>query len=157
MSEDISRMSLEVNGNTAVEAAIGILEAHACGEEFDRVYVELGKPTQHKNTQSGHRRAVDSAEVENEAPEGIRRNTSHHAVLSGLGRLENELPVSTRAVLDISNMPQGTAYATMSELHERGLVERTDRKNENNSYEYRLTSAGWDELDRLGTVDHSGE
>jgi hypothetical protein len=157
MSEDVSRMSLEVNGKTAVKSAISILETHACDEAFDRVYIELGKPAQHKKTQSGHSRIVDPDKTENEAPKNIRKNTSHHAVLSGLSRFENELPVSTAAVLDVTHMPQGTAYAAMSELNERGLVERTDTKNENNSYEYRLTNAGWDELDRLGTVEHSGE
>jgi predicted transcriptional regulator len=159
MGDEISHLSFEASGKGAVKSVINHLKDHAENGQFDRVYVELGTHPQDRRTQVRQKSVMDftSGEHDEERPRGIRAQTSHHVILSGLSEFEGEMPVSTRKVLEVVDMPEGTAYAAMSELHDRELVERTEEKNENNSYEYRLTPAGRSELDRLGVINNNGK
>lgn len=159
MSDEISQVSFDISGEAAVESAIELLESHAGDREFDHVSVKLAKMGQSHGANQSQKSVTDYREssTSDEPPQRIQRGTSHHAVLSGLSELADEMPVSTRRILDVANMPEGTAYAAMSELSDRGLVERTDEKNENNSYEYRITDAGENELNRLGVIDHNAQ
>lgn len=155
MDEDVNQISFTATGEGAVSSITSILEGFAQDGEFDKVYVELGKTSSDEQIQDSqaslpfHENGVESGETKADISSG----TSYHKVLSALSQLEDELPVPTKRVLEVIDMPEGTAYAAMSSLHEKGLVNRTDGKNENNSYEYEISESGKRELDRLGEIN----
>lgn len=155
MSDELDHLSFEATGSGAVETVMSVLEQFADGTQFDRVYVEVGNPSESdgpKVQQTSLPFGGENEESERE-PKSIQNGTSHHKMLSALKQLENQAPVATRRTLDIVDLPEGTAYAAMSALYERGLVNRTDEKNDNNSYEYEISEAGEAELERLGTIE----
>jgi len=155
MSDELDHLSFEATGIGAVETVMGVLEQFADSEQFDRVYVEVGNPSKSSGPKARQTSLPfdEVNEENNQEPKSIQSGTSHHKMLSALKQLENQSPVATRRTLNTVDVPEGTAYAAMSALYERGLVNRTDEKNENNSYEYEISEAGEAELERLGTIE----
>lgn len=156
MNEDVDSMSFEATGNGALDTAITLLERFAGNGQFNRVRIEIGthskeEPKRFEQTNLSMDKVEDKNK--NQEPQNIRANTSHHRMLSALKELEHKSPVATKETLDIVDMPDGTAYAAMSSLHERGLVDRTSEKNDDNSYEYTINEAGKREIERLGTTN----
>lgn len=155
MSDELDHLSFEATGKGALETVMSVLEEFASSEQFNRVYVEVGSPSETSGPKARQiSLPIDEVAEENEqGPKSIQGGTSHHKILSALKQLENQAPVATRRTLDIVDIPEGTAYAAMSALYERGLVNRTDEKNESNSYEYEINEAGEAELERLGLIE----
>jgi DNA-binding MarR family transcriptional regulator len=156
MDSNLDSLTLQASGNGSIKSVIGVLERFAETEQFDSVYVKLGSgedATESIEAQANLTLKESVEKNENNTKKKIKSGTSHSTTLSALSNFGDELPVATREVLENVDLPEGTVYAAMSTLNERGLVKRTDEKNENNSYEYSLTEAGKKELDRLGAVE----
>ncbi|WP_058995009.1 winged helix-turn-helix transcriptional regulator [Haloarcula sp. CBA1127] len=155
MSDELDHLSFEATGSRAVETVMSVLEQFADGSQFDRVYVEIGNPSKSDRPKVQQTSLPFDGENQEsgQEPKSIQSGTSHHKMLSALKQLENQAPVATRRTLEIVDLPKGTAYAAMSALYDRGLVNRTDKKNDDNSYEYEISEAGDAELERLGTIE----
>lgn len=155
MSNHVEEVSFNAYGEDAVETAMDFLKKFAEDGQFTHINVELSTKNRTGSSSVNQTEFLteDADRSKEERAKGVRPGTSHHRVLSALNKFADEMPVSTKEILEEVDLPEGTAYAAMSDLHDRGLVKRTEEKNQNNSYEYEFTVAGEDELTRLGSIE----
>lgn len=161
MGEQIEQVSFDMSGKNAVSTAMQLLEKFEGGQDHMHVHVELSsEPKDEEKSQKTSTASLDEFEsgsnvAQETANKSIRPNTSHHRVLKTLDQLDDEAPVPTKRVLEELDMPEGTAYAAMSTLYERGLVTRSDDRNESGSYEYAVSEAGEAQLEEFWDLDLS--
>ncbi|WP_418283135.1 hypothetical protein [Halorubrum sp. DTA98] len=161
MDDGVMEMTFEAEGKNAVESIISTLERFKEDSEFKHVKVQV-------STKSGVRsdpNVDDGANIKQATIYGttnpdkkdkkinkIRSGTSHETLLTTLAGLGDELPVTTKRLLDEVDIPEGTAYAAMSTLQERGLVARVGEDADGSSL-YNVTVAGKEELQRIGGTE----
>jgi len=157
MADGVKQMTFKATGENAVESIISVLERFQDDGEFKQVRVELstsGWPPSQIDKDGSELEQANLLGVANSEPEKqhIQSGTSHHKVLAALSSLGDELPVPTKQILNDVDLPEGTAYAAMSTLRERGLVvSRGEGPNGSNVYD--ITDAGQSELRRLGGIE----
>ncbi|WP_162991551.1 hypothetical protein [Halostella salina] len=153
MPDTHSSITFESTGENALNSALDALEMiNSKGQDFERVYIELeSKPRVEDDPSIDSRQTTQSEFMrnsENEQVEGqIRQGTSHHKILRALYNDIPHPPASTKKILEKTDLGEGTGYAAMSDLHDRGLVIRSE--GEGQSYEYEISEAGKNELRRL--------
>jgi len=155
MTEDIDKVTFQATGEGAIETVMSFLDGFDSSKQFDSVYVEFtqNRSNVSENPGSNQRTVKDYEKSKDSKPSRIRAGSSHHQMISALSEVSDKSPVPTKSLLDRVDLPEGTAYAAMSDLYERGLVNRTDERNNNNSYEYELSSKGQEEIDRIGVFE----
>ncbi|QIB79376.1 hypothetical protein G3A49_15180 [Haloferax volcanii] len=154
MTDGVKQVTFEATGESAVKSIIDLLERFQEDSEFKQVRVELATSEWSSNQTDKGRAEIEQASLLDMANGKTEKNriqsgTSHHKVLSVLSDLGDELPVPTKRVLKDVDLPEGTAYAAMSTLRERGLVV-SQEEGPNGSNRYDITEAGQSELRRLG-------
>ena len=153
MSNDLSSASLEFTGEAAVEQAINFLRQFQEDGQFDKVNVELSSSWP-QNRDKARQTTLRPGE-ENEPEEGEKKqispDTSHHKALTAVSDFDTQGPIPVTQVIDAVDLPEGTVYAAMSSLHDRGLLDR--KKGPQGNFLYTITDFGESELERLGRAD----
>lgn len=152
---NVTEIEVSTSGESAVNSIIQVLEQIEPGSQFRSAKVKLStENTQESNQDSDRQITLNEAnEKSNKKSKSLNPGTSHAEVLYTLNRISDDEPVSTRSVLNHMDLPEGTVYGAMSELHDRGLVDRTDERNVDKSYGYTVSEAGLEELDRLRQIE----
>jgi hypothetical protein len=152
---NVEQLRIEVSGESAIDTAIRVLEQIEDGSKFERAEIKLTTSSVDNSHHDVDRQLTleESEAVDDSPPTKLKPGTSHAKALSVLNEIDDDGPVSTRNVLEHMDLPEGTVYGAMSELHDRGLVERTDERNVGNSYGYTVSEAGQKELDRLNQLE----
>jgi predicted transcriptional regulator len=157
-----SSITLETTGEDALESALELLEMIQSQEQgFERVYIEIESDYEKQSEKGAEKRRqatyqeFGSDGSDQEEYLGVREGTSHSKMLKGLYRLDEEGPVTTKRVIRETDLPEGTGYAAMSDLHDRGLVNR--REGNSRSYRYEISESGKEEIKRLGIFGNNGK
>ena len=153
MSNELSSASLDFSGEAAVEQAIAVLRRFQEDGQFDKVHVELSSSWP-QNREKARQTTLRPGE-ENEPAEGekkqISSDTSHHKVLTAVSHSDTQGKIPVTRIIEDIDLPDGTVYAAMSTLHERGLLDR--EKGPQGNFLYTITEFGESELERLGRAD----
>jgi len=152
---DITEIEVSTSGKSAVKSLIQVLEQIGSDSQFRSAEVKLSTENAQQPSQHSDRQITlnEADEKSNKNSRTLKPGTSHANVLYTLNQISDNDPVSTRSVLNHMDLPEGTVYGAMSELHDRGFVDRTDERNVDNSYGYTVSEAGLEELDRLSQIE----
>jgi hypothetical protein len=152
---NVTEIEVSTSGESAVRSVIQVLEQIGSDSQFRSAKVKLSTENAQEPDQDSDRQITlnEADEKSNEKSKSLNPGTSHAEVLYTLNQISDNGPVSTRYVLNHMDLPEGTVYGAMSELHDRGLVNRTDKRNVDNSYGYTVSEAGLEELDRLRQIE----
>lgn len=162
MVEAPSSLTFETNGEAALESALDIINMlKSQNQQFRHVYMEIetnrsdqeGKQITRRRQTTHEDFTEDEKKQEEkdskEKTKSVKRGTSHEKVLKTLFERTDAGPVPTKSVIEKTDLPEGTGYAAMSELYDRGLVERTEGSGQ--SYEYEVSQAGKEEIQRINS------
>ena len=155
MDDGVMEMTFEAEGENAVESIISTLERFKEDDDFKQVKVQIStnrRARSGQNVDGGsdlQQATIYGTTNPDKQKNRIRSGTSHEVLLTTLVDLGDELPVTTRRALEEVDLPEGTGYAAMSTLQERGLVERIGEDPDGSSL-YNVTPAGQAELRRIG-------
>ena len=153
MSSELSSASLEFSGEAAVEQAIAVLRRFQEDGQFDEVHVELSTswPQNRGKDRQTTLNPKEKDESEEVQAKTISSGTSHHKVLTAISDSEDSGQIPVTQIIEDIDLPDGTVYAAMSTLHERGLLSR--EKGPQGNFLYTITNFGESELERLGRAD----
>ena len=154
MANNVDEMSFQISGESAVKTAMSILEGLDDDSQFKSAQIILRTKDSKQPTENMDRN-LTLDEIESGGADksgGVRPGTSHSKVLYALSQIDDDGPKPTKSIIRQLDIPDGTAYAAMSDLHDRGLVNRTDEQKFDNSYGYTVSEKGEEELSRLDMV-----
>ena len=152
---DITKIEVSTSGESAVRSLIQVLEQIGTDSQFRSAEVKLSTENAQEPHQDSDRQITlnEANGQSNENSKSLNPGTSHAEVLYTLNQISDDGPVSTRSVLNHMDLPEGTVYGAMSELHDWGLVDRTDGRNVDSSYGYTVSETGMEEIDRLSQIE----
>jgi len=143
----MENLDIELTDEDAVEQTIEMLKSVKFDDSVKTVKVTVSGVGNSKS--KPREKQADSI---SDASRAIRPNTSHHTIVHTIAKLtEDDGTATTRKIINaIDNYAEGTIRPSLTELVERGLVEREDIGDENTHYEYKLTEKAEETLDEFG-------